>query len=356
VEQTVTLVAEAGVNHNGDAELALRLVEAASRSGADAVKFQAFNPDLVASPAAPKAAYQVDSAGMAATQLEMLRDLALRPAAWHRLASACGDAGIRLMATAFDVPSLHFLTSEVGLDLVKIGSGDVTNAQLLRETGRLHCDVVLSTGMSTADEVAAALGALRDGRSAAIRGSGESHPVSSPGPAPDSSTGITLLHCTSQYPAPLGAANLRAMDELRSRFGLPVGYSDHTEGILASVAAVARGAVMIEKHLTLDRTFKGPDHRASLEPIAFAQLARALRETEEALGDGRKGPQPCEAELRASMRRSIAASRAIRAGEVFTTSNVAAMRPGTGVSAMRYWEFIGVTAHRDYAPGELIEA
>lgn len=327
------VIAEAGVNHNGDLELARALIDAAADAGADLVKFQTFRADRLATAAAAKAHYQVASSG-GESQQEMLRRLELNEEAHHALHVHCADRGVTFFSTAFDLESLEFLAG-LGLDRFKIPSGEITNLPYLERTARLGKPVILSTGMATLDEVGAAIGALE--KSGLPR------------------TALTVLHCTTEYPAPIDSVNLRAMLTLRDAFGVAVGYSDHTLGIEVAIAAVALGATVIEKHLTLDRSLAGPDHRASLEPAELKAMVRAIRNVETALGTGLKQPSPGEMSNRAAARKSLVAARPIAAGESFDERNLAVKRPGTGVSPMRWHEAMGAVATRDFAVDELIE-
>lgn len=353
----VLVVAEAGVNHNGDVAQAERLVQAAADCGADLVKFQTFRSDLLATANAPKAAYQKAATGGDESQADMLRHLELDAAAHRRLMAVCRDAGIGFLSTPFDRESLRFLAIDLGLTTIKLGSGEVTNGPLLLEAARLDRDIILSTGMSTLADVEAALGVLAFGFTRA--GTLPSQQafadalVAADGKA-NVAKRVTLLHCTSQYPAPVNETNLRAMDSLHAAFGTVVGLSDHTPGITVSLAAAARGAAVIEKHLTLDRTLPGPDHRASLEPFEFKALVQGIRDIESALGNGIKAPQPSERDTMTVARRSLVVVKPIRRGEFFTKENLSTLRPGTGISPMHYWEWLGRPATRAYTAGELV--
>ena len=352
----VFIVAEAGVNHNGSLDLALKLVEGAARAKADAVKFQTFRAESVASVVARKADYQLEKTG-AGGQLEMLRALELSISDHYTIAARCKELGIAFMSTAFDVASLRFLAT-FDMPAIKIPSGDLTAAPLLLEAARLKRPLIVSTGMSTLDEIRDALGVIayafagtqaKPGRAAfaAAYESAEAGRTLSPN--------VTLLHCVTQYPAPLEDVNLRAMDVLRSTFDLPVGYSDHTLGTSAALAAVARGATVIEKHFTVDRRLPGPDHSASIEVAELTQLVSAIREIELVLGAPRKEPAQSELGNRALARRSLVAARAIRCGELFTEENMTLKRPGTGAAPVHYWELLGRPAGRNYAADELID-
>ncbi|MCA9665822.1 MAG: N-acetylneuraminate synthase [Myxococcales bacterium] len=337
----VEVIAEAGVNHNGDVELACRLVQAAARAGADTLKLQTFVPERVVSQHAELASYQRRTRGdRPGGQLQMLRELRLDEAGHRRVAACCRDEGIALLSTPFDAPSLAFLVDELDLPRLKLPSGELTNAQLLDAAARTQRALLISTGMATLDEVDAALRIVADGR-----GHGADRALAD----------VTLLHCTSSYPAPVEQANLRALDTLRERFALPVGLSDHTPGDVVALAAAARGAVIIEKHLTLDRSLPGPDHGASMEPGELAELVGRLRDVERCLGDGIKRPQPCEADVMRAARRSVVAARPIARGEVFVRDALDCKRPAGGISPMQLSALLGRRATRDYQPDELID-
>jgi N-acetylneuraminate synthase len=335
------VIAEAGVNHNGSLELAFELVDAAKAAGADAVKFQSFHAEELVSRHARKASYQERTTGEGESQLAMVKRLELDEAQQRAVAAHASERGIRFMSTPFDLRSLAFLL-ELGVSPIKISSGDVTYAPLLRAIGGSGRPAILSTGMCTLADVEAAL---------AVLGAGYAE---STGEADAFRRRVTVLHCTTEYPAPLDAVNLRAMDTMREAFGLPVGYSDHTQGIAVAIAAVARGACVIEKHFTMDRGLEGPDHAASLEPSELKAMIDGIRAVEACLGTGEKVPAPAEIPNMAVARRSLVAARAIERGETFTTENLTAKRPGTGISAIRYDEWIGKTAERDYEEDELL--
>ncbi len=334
---SVLIIAEAGVNHNGDLALAKGLIDAAAQAGANLVKFQTFSADRLATAGAAKADYQTQTTGSAESQHAMLRRLELTLDMHLALIDHCRKRGIGFLSTAFDHPSLDLL-AELGLERFKIPSGEITNLPYLRHVGRLAApadkSVILSTGMATLGEIEAALDILETAGTPRGR--------------------ITVLHCNTEYPTPMGDVNLRAMVTLREAFQVVVGYSDHTPGIEVPIAAVALGATVIEKHLTLDRTLPGPDHPASLEPDEFAAMVHAIRHIEQALGDGIKRPSPSEAKNKPIARKSLVAAVPIRAGEPFTPANLTAKRPGTGLSPMRWDEVIGRPAPRAFAADELI--
>lgn len=350
----VLLIAEAGVNHDGSLARALDLVDAAAAAGADVVKFQTFRADELASAGAASARYQRATTG-AESQREMLRALELDVAAHERLVERCREKGIEFMSTPFDPASLA-LVARLGARRLKVPSGELTNPLLLEAVAATGLPVIVSTGMSTLGEIEEALGTLA---STWLRGAGRSL---SPAEALRDEAGwaavasrVTLLHCTTEYPAPLDEVNLRAMQTMAAAFGLPVGYSDHTQGIAIPIAAAALGAVVIEKHFTLDRRLPGPDHAASLEPGELTEMVAGIRAVGRALGSGRKVPSPSEIPNLSVARRSLVAARAVRAGEPFSSDNLAVKRPGSGIPAARYHEWIGRRAARDYQPDELIE-
>ena len=351
-----TIVAEAGVNHDGSLDKALELVDVAADAGADIVKFQTFEVSEVVTASAPQAAYQRQRAPVG-SQHEMLQALVLDRGAHESLFQQCADRGVEFLSTAFDARSLAWLV-ELGIRRVKVPSGELTNGPLLLEFARAGLPLVVSTGMANLAEVEAALAVIAYGRG---------HPEGTPtrtelddayaAAVSDGSLAdaVTLLHCTSSYPTRPQDANLAAMDTLRG-FGLPVGYSDHTLGTAVSLAAVARGAVVLEKHITLDRTSPGPDHAASLEPAELRQLVAGIRAVEAAAGIPVKWPTSSELDTRSVARRSIVAARPIAAGEVFGVANLTVLRPGTGRSPMGLWGLLGRCASRAYGFHEPIDA
>ncbi|WP_442763675.1 N-acetylneuraminate synthase [Malikia spinosa] len=328
------IIAEAGVNHNGSLDLAKQLVASAAAAGADLVKFQSFITGKSISRQAPKAEYQKSTTGTDESQYEMVRKLELSRADHEELIEECRRHGIGFFSTAFDSNSFDMLI-DLGLNQVKIPSGELTNLPLLRYMTRLGMPVILSTGMAGLGDIEAALDVIEK--------------------AGTPRSLITLLHCTTEYPTPMEDVNLRAMISLKSAFGVEVGYSDHTSGIEIPIAAVALGATVIEKHFTLDRSLPGPDHQASLEPQELKAMVDAIRNIERALGDGIKRPSASELKNKPIARKSLVASRPIRAGEAFDADNLDSKRPGTGISPMRWDEVIGRTAPRDFAADELIE-
>ena len=353
----VFIIAEAGVNHNGSLERAMQLVNAAADAGASAVKFQTFQASELVTASAAKAAYQVTNTQKSGVQLDMLRDLELSAADHDCLVRMCRARRIHFMSTAFDAGSLVLLAT-LEMPALKVASGDITAGQLLLQAARQRRPMIVSTGMATLGDIEGALGVIAFGLLSNTDPTGSDDfalAYQSVAGQDALRATVSLLHCTTQYPTPPTAVNLRAMDTMRSAFGLPVGYSDHTLGVEISIAAVARGATVIEKHITLDRTLPGPDHAASLEPEEFARLVRSIRSVEQALGWPLKGPQPDEVANRVAARRSLVATRPILRGEIFTAESLAAKRPGTGRSPLEYWDVIGSAASRDYAQDEAID-
>lgn len=351
------VIAEAGVNHDGDIDAALRLVDVAADAGADIVKFQTFKADRLVTAGAARADYQVANLRESGTQRDMLRRLELTVDDHRALVVRCRERAIRFMSTAFDAESLAFLAT-LDMPAIKIPSGDITCAPLLLQAARLRRPLIVSTGMSTLADVEIALGVIAFGLTTDGEPRGRvdfsAALASVEGLAAVRST-VTLLHCVTEYPAPIEAVNLRAMDTMASAFGVPVGYSDHTTGIAIAIAAVARGAVIIEKHFTLDRNRPGPDHAASLEPAELAAMVATIRSVERALGSATKEPAPAEMKNLPVARRSIVAAQSIGRGETLTASMLACKRPGHGVSPIDFWDLVGERAHRDYAPDDVIE-
>jgi N,N'-diacetyllegionaminate synthase len=331
---SVLIIAEAGVNHNGDISLARELVDAAKESGADYVKFQTFSASALVTPAAQKAKYQIRNDGIEDSHFEMIRRLELTESMHQILLAYCKDKGIGFMSSGFDIGSLQYL-QRLGSSIIKVPSGEITNLPYLRYVGGCGCDVILSTGMSSMADIDNALNVLE------VSGTSRER--------------VTVLHCSTEYPCPMEDVNLSAMRHIKSAFGVEVGYSDHTLGIEVPIAAVAMGAVVIEKHFTTDRSLPGPDHMASLVPHELKDMVHSIRNIEMALGDGIKRPSPSEVKNQPIARKSIVASRAIKAGDLFTERNITSKRPGTGISPMLWDHVVGRIAARDYSVDELIE-
>ena len=328
----VFIIAEAGVNHNGNIEIARKLVDEAVLAGADAVKFQTFKAENLVCRNAKKADYQMETTDSVESQFDMLKKLELTPDMHRELIEYCGEKNIMFLSTPFDIVSLRYLT-ECGIGIIKIPSGEITNYPYLREVGRTGKPVILSSGMSRLEEIQDAISVLQE------YGSSE----------------ITVLHCNTEYPTPYGDVNLKAMLTIREKLGVDVGYSDHTPGIEVSVAAAALNAAVIEKHFTLDKNMEGPDHKASLEPGELREMIRQIRNIEAALGNGEKVPSDSERKNIEIVRKSIVAKKTIKQGEVFTEDNLTTKRPGNGICPMRWNEVIGQKAVRDFGADELIE-
>jgi N,N'-diacetyllegionaminate synthase len=331
----VVIIAEAGVNHNAELETAKEMIIVAKQAGADYVKFQTEIPDLVVSFFAPKAGYQIANTSANESQLDMCRALALPFDDFRTLKTCCDENGISFLSSPFDLPSVDFLNM-LEMDFWKIPSGEITNLPYLRRIAATKKPVVLSSGMSTLEEIEVAIEVLLRGGVPAI-------------------DDIIVLHCNTQYPTPIADVNLLAMVAMRDKLGVKVGYSDHTSGIEISIAAAALGANVIEKHFTLDRTLPGPDHKASLEPDELFTMVQAVRNVSLALGDGRKRVTKSERPNLSVARKSIVAMRAIAAGELLHEDNLAVKRPGDGISPMRWDDILGRRAHRDYAADELLD-
>ncbi|MDR3541402.1 MAG: N-acetylneuraminate synthase [Desulfosporosinus sp.] len=328
----VFIIAEAGVNHNGDLKLAKNLIDAAKIAGADAVKFQTFKAESLVSKMAQKADYQKQTTESDESQLEMLKKLELSYGDFKGLKKYCEEQEILLLSTPFDLDSIVFLES-LEMPIYKVPSGEITNLPYLMKIANTGKPVIMSTGMSDLEEVNLALKVLRDNGAGSIK----------------------LLHCNTQYPTPFDDANIRAMLTLKERFSVEVGYSDHTLGIEAPIAAVALGAKVIEKHFTLDKNMKGPDHKASLDPQELKAMVTSIRNIELALGDGIKRSSKSESSNIEVARKSIVAKRNIVQGELFTEDNLTVKRPGNGISPMKWFEVLGTSADRDFCEDELIE-
>jgi N-acetylneuraminate synthase len=352
------IIAEVGVNHNGSMDLARQLVDVAVASGSDVVKFQSFRAAGVASKSAPRAEYQIRNTGDDESQYDMLKRLELSDDDHAMLIEYCADRGIEFLSTPFDLGGIDLLVGRFHLPLIKLGSSELTNAPILVETARTGVRIILSTGMGALAEVHDALGALAFGYT---RGdeqpsrAGFAAAFADPAAQAILRERVALLHCTTEYPAPPQDINLRAMNTLRDEFGLEVGFSDHSLGIEMPIAAVAMGATIIEKHITLDRSLPGPDHAASLEPVELTEMVRAIRHVEAAMGDGIKRPSSSELKNMPIARKSVITATAVRAGEPFTVDNLTTKRPGDGRSPFDYYELLGTPAGRDYEADEVVD-
>lgn len=328
------IIAEAGVNHNGSLDLALKLIDAAAEAGVDAVKFQTFKTENLVSKNAEKASYQKQNTGSNESQFEMIKKLEIDEGTHIKLINHCKKRKIEFLSTPFDLESIDML-DKLGISKFKIPSGEITNLPYLRKIGSFGKPVILSTGMATMNEIKEALDVLFKAGLKNDR--------------------ITILHCNTEYPTPMVDVNLRAMLTIRDHFNITVGYSDHTLGIEVPIAAVALGATIIEKHFTLDRNMEGPDHKASLEPEELKQMVAGIRNIEKALGNGKKEPSPSEMKNKPVARKSIVAGEFIAKGDTLTENNLAIKRPGTGISPMKWDKVVGKKANRDYNPDDIIE-
>lgn len=326
------IIAEAGVNHNGDLSLAYKLVDAAKEAGADFVKFQTFIPNNIASKKASKANYQKDNINVDEKQLDMLEKLALSFDDFKKIKHYCSDSGINFLSTPFDIESVIFLNS-LDMEVWKIPSGEITNLPYLIEIAKTKKPVIMSTGMCKIEEIEKAINVLKK----------------------YGTTDIFLLHCTTEYPTPFEDVNLKAMSTLRTKFNVEVGYSDHTKGIEVPIAAVAMGATIIEKHFTLDRNMEGPDHKASLEPKELKEMIRCIRNIEKAIGNENKIITNSEKKNIVVARKSIVANKRIIKGEILTEDNITTKRPGNGISPMKWFDVLGTKAIKDFEEDDLIE-
>lgn len=350
------IIAEAGVNHNGKLDLALEMVQQAKTIGADAVKFQLFTADKLTTRSAVQADYQQKSCGQM-SQYDMLKALELAHDSFRILQNAAQKSDIDFMITPFDLDSLAFICDDLQLPIIKLGSGDITNGPLLLKSAQANKKIILSTGMSTLGEIEAALQVIAFGFVCPKQIPTEQalqQIYATTEAQQHLQAKVSLLHCTSEYPAPIAEINLKAMDTLMAAFGLPVGLSDHSEGIVVSMAAVARHASIIEKHFTLDNNLPGPDHKASLNVQDFKMMISGIRQIEQALGHGRKIPGPSEAKNLAIVRRSLVASQNIKQGQIYDAQNMTIKRPVGGLSPMKYWEKLGTAADKDYEKDEMI--
>jgi len=326
--QKVFIIAEAGVNHNGSLELAKLMVDKSVEAGVDCIKFQTFKSENLVNKEAKKAEYQINNTGSNDSQYSMLKKLELSYSDFSELKSYCDEKGIMFLSTPFDLESIDFL-ADLGMKIFKVPSGEITNLPYLRKINSYKKEVILSTGMANLEEIQDALNILKDCK-------------------------VTLLHCTTEYPCPYDSVNMNAMLTIREKFNLPVGYSDHTQGMEIPVMAVSMGAKVIEKHFTLDKTMEGPDHKASLEPDELKKMVSSIRKVEKAFGTGEKAPQEAEKKNIEIARKSIVAKCDIRKGEIFTEQNLTCKRPASGISPMKWDEIIGTPSKKDYTEDELI--
>lgn len=354
----VKIIAEAGVNHNGSKDLAFQLVDAAHAAGVDIVKFQTFKAKNLVTKSAQQADYQIQNTGVTESQFDMLSRLELDYDTHKSLVAYCKNLGIEFLSTAFDKESLDFLVNDLSLKTLKIPSGELTNAPFVLAHARTGCDLIVSTGMANLAEIEAALAVIAFGL---VADDSQTPSQQTFEEVYNSDTGqkalkqkVIILHCTTEYPAPVNEINLNAMSTLRNTFHLATGYSDHSAGITIPIAATALGAQLIEKHFTLDKLMPGPDHKASLDPDELKDMVQAIRDVEMALGNGIKGPQPSEIKNKSVARKSLVAAQPIKIGETYTEKNLTIKRPGNGISPRLYWSLLGKTANRDYLEGDLI--
>ncbi|MFF5996802.1 N-acetylneuraminate synthase [Lysinibacillus sp. KU-BSD001] len=352
------IIAEAGVNHNGSFEMAKKLVDVAKEAGADAVKFQTFKAENLVTKTAKQADYQVENLKQATSQYDMLKKLELTFEEFTKLQQYCEEKGIEFLSTPFDLESVDFLLEQLAMPTVKIPSGELTNAPFIHYIATKQRPIILSTGMATVDEIHEALAFIAYG----LAYPQQDVDIAEVEAFYKTLTAkellqkyVTVLHCTTQYPAPVYSINLKVMDEMRTTFQVPIGFSDHSEGITIPIGAAAMGATVIEKHFTLDKKMEGPDHVASLNPQELKAMVQGIREIEEALGDGVKEPTTVELQNRQPARKSLVAKKAIRAGEIFSCTNLTVKRPGNGIAPSQYWAYIGKTASKNYEEDAMID-
>jgi N-acetylneuraminate synthase len=353
------IIAEAGVNHNGNKDLAFKLIDSAHEAGADIVKFQTFKADNLVTKKAKQADYQISNSTDTDTQWDMLSKLELSHNDHYDLLDYSKKLGIEFLSTAFDSESLKFLVEELALKRLKIPSGEITNAPFLLEHARTGCDLIVSSGCTNLDELKSALGVIAFGLTAPKtckpNKSLFSEAYSSDEGQRALKNKVTLLHCTTEYPAPFSEINLRAIETLANTFKLPVGFSDHSAGISMPLASIPFGVTILEKHFTLDKTLEGPDHKASLNPLELKEMINGIRQIELALGDGLKKPTISELKNRSIIRKSLVAQKVINSGDIFTAENISIKRPGDGITPYKYWDYLGESASKEYLPGDMID-
>ncbi len=356
-DSKIKIIAEAGVNHNGNKDLALNLIDAASDSGADIIKFQSFSAERLVSLEAPKADYQIINTNKDESQFEMLKKLELSKRDYICLKNRCEEKGIEFLSTPFDEKNLEFLI-DLGIKRIKIPSGEITNGPLILTAARSGLPLIISTGMSDIEEINRALAVVVFGVIEPLKSKPNkdilNRIIKSKEFKKVIKDNVTLLHCTTEYPAPYSSVNLKAMNALRNYFGTKVGYSDHTKGTVISIAAASLGASIIEKHITLSRNFSGPDHLSSIEPSELIELVKNIRIIETSIGNGEKILQKCELKNKIIARKSLFAHKDIKKGEIFSQENIIAKRPGNGVTPMDYWDLIGTKTSKDYSFGDLL--
>lgn len=357
-KKSTLIIAEAGVNHNGQPELAYKLIDEALEAKADMVKFQTFNASKLTTQSASKADYQLRSTDQAESQQEMLKKLQLSPQEQLDLRDYADKKGVEFISSPFDTQSALWLINEMGLETLKIGSGELTNGPMLLKIAQKQPEIIISTGMANLGDIEDALAVMAFGYLNPTKEPKSFNEIMDIYNTPEAhkilKQQVTILHCTTEYPAPFDQTNLRSMKSIGEIFDIPVGFSDHTPGISIPIAAVALGATVIEKHFTTDKNLPGPDHKASLEPDELKAMVKAIREVEVALGTFRKAPSPVEMGNKKIARKSLVSETEIKMGEPFTHENLTSKRPGTGISPMAYWDYIGTTAKKNYQPDELI--
>ncbi len=357
-QKKIFVIAEAGVNHNGNVKLAFKLIDIAAEAKADAVKFQTFKTENLVSVSAPKAEYQLKTTGKSGTQFNMLKKLELSFEHLHALKKYAEKKGLEFMSTAFDFESLRFLVEEIGIKRIKIPSGEITNGPMLFEAAKTKLPIILSTGASDQKDIHDALEVIAYGYLHPKAKSVDSKKLKSAFKSTKAQKilkeKVTILHCVSEYPAPVDGVNIKSIPFIREKFKLPVGFSDHTLGIEVAIASVALGISVLEKHFTIDKTLSGPDHAASLNPQGLKSLIESIRNVEAALGFNQKAPTDAELKNQKIIRKSIVAARPIKAGEVFTSHNVALKRPALGLSPMKFWSVLGRKSKRNYKKDESI--
>jgi len=352
------IIAEAGVNHNGDADMAIDLVRAAHEAGANIVKFQTFRANQLVTAKAKRAKYQINNIGGRENQLQMLRRLELSYELHKKISDECNTLGIEFLSTAFDTKSLKFLIEEIGMKRLKLASGEITNAPLVLEHAKSHLDIILSTGMTTLSDIENSLSVIAFGLTAGknLAPSKENFlkAYSSEIGQQALKEKVTILHCTTEYPTPSNEVNLNLINTLSNAFDMKIGFSDHSIGNEMSIAAVVMGATIIEKHFTLDKNLAGPDHKASITPKELKEMVCSIRKIEVAMGNKVKFPTPSELDTRKIIQKSLVSGSKIKKGDYFTTKNISIKRPGIGLSPYYYWDFIGKVASKDYEVGDLI--
>lgn len=349
------IIAEAGVNHNGSLEMAKQLVDAARDAGVDAVKFQTFKAENLVTKNAKQADYQVENLKESSSQFDMLKKLELTFEQFRELQKYCENKGIEFLSTPFDYESVDFLFNELKVKTAKIPSGELTNSPFIYHIATKRLPIILSTGMATIDDIHEALAFIAYGLAQKVEMNRVLEFYKTKAAKKILQEFVTILHCTTEYPAPLDTVNLKAIQTLKNEFQVPIGLSDHSEGIAVPTAAVSLGATVIEKHFTLDKNLDGPDHIASLEPYELKEMVNQIRQVQQALGDGHKQPTEMEFKNRIPARKSLVAKKNIQKGETFTENNLTVKRPGKGIPPTKYWSYLGKVAKNSYSQDDLID-